>query len=180
MNMENLSQQPPEKVEGHKKSSLENELFVKPESIVDGLAVLPSDNFRKEHRLGRSEGFKGTVGLDNQLNHSLGDQMIFEEVDVDPIKFSVIARDALGVAKTIPDGSSDVFSFGVDGNIIKDEEYIDQVDEEIIRMLPNEGVFIGENTVFGPYGSKEIVEDPHNWEERRRSFGIQVLYKQAR
>ena len=75
------------------------------------------------------------------------------------IPFNVVAEDALGFLKRVPDLTVGIFSFGTDNLIIDNTDYIEAVKEEIKRVLHPDSVMICENTVFNPQSSLKYRGD---------------------
>jgi hypothetical protein len=70
-----------------------------------------------------------------------------------PIPFNVVAEDALGFLKRVPDLTVGIFSFGTDNLIVDNTDYIEAVKEEIKRVLHPDSLMICDNTVFNPQSS---------------------------
>jgi hypothetical protein len=69
---------------------------------------------------------------------------------------AVVAEDMLRFLKRLPEGSVSVFCSGIDRLVIDDESYRNTVAKEIVRVLSQNGAYIGQS--WG--GHIEIPQDP--------------------
>ena len=66
------------------------------------------------------------------------------------IPWMIIDEDGLSAVKKMKDGGVNVLTVATDGLMLRDQEYNSELNAELARVIGNEGVFVGYDTVLFP------------------------------